>query len=274
MKALFLILCLLSCSIYASAQTRPLITESVDTVRDGYLRFDLGFEFIQDATYRLSGLEGDLSRLGVFSARPGMGERAEIQIFGTVQEFLNVERRVDAPNSDVVDFAGSSTSDFGDLFLATKFRLVEETDGLPGIGFRFGAKLPNSSNESGLGTDETDFFAALLFKRSFKSLQLISTLGIAVLGDPVSPASQDDLLTYGFALVVPFNPRTELVADLYGRAGAGGIGTEEQARLRLGGRIGAAGVHWDLGFLVGLRDTDPCTGIIFGVSRDFDHGFW
>src|SRR5690606_18856093 len=254
MKALSFILCLLSCSIYASAQTRPLITETVDTVRDGYLRFDLGFEFFQDATYRLSGLEGDLSRLGVFSARLGAGERAEIQVFGTIQEFLNVERRFDAPNSDVVDFAGSSTSDFGDLILATKLRLVDEDDGFPGIGFRFGVKLPNSSNESGLGTDETDFFAALLVKRSFRDIQLVSNLGIAILGDPGSPASQDDLLTYGVALIVPLNPRAELVADFYGRAGAGGIGTEEQTRLRLGGRVAAAGVFWDLGFQVGLRD--------------------
>lgn len=273
MKTLWIIICFFFHGAALFAQTGPLITEPVNTVTDGQLQIQLGFEFLQDNTYRLSGLEGDLSRLGVVGARLGVGERAEVQIFGTVQEFLNVEERFNAPNSEVVDFAGNSTSDFGDLVLATKLRLRED-DGIPGIGFRFGTKLPNASNESGLGTDETDFFASVLLDRTFKKLQLISNLGIAILGDPVSPASQDDLLTYGLALVVPLESRIELVADFYGRAGAGGIGTEEQTRLRVGGRVEGAGARWDLGFLVGFRGTDPCTGIIFGVSRDFEHGLW
>src|SRR5262245_32209043 len=53
----------------ALAQQRPLITEDVEIVKPGSARFEFGFDFLQDKNYPLSGLNGDLTRLGVISDR-------------------------------------------------------------------------------------------------------------------------------------------------------------------------------------------------------------
>ena len=150
------------------AQNRPLKTEPVDTAEKGSVRFELGFDFLQDVKYNLSGLEGDLSRVGVFGLRFGAGENVEIHFDWTAQNFLNVERRYDAPNSDILDFEGDSTSDFGDLLLAAKVRLLDERGKRPALGFRFATELPNASNESGLGNDETNFLAAFLLQKEIR----------------------------------------------------------------------------------------------------------
>ena len=54
-------------SLTTFAQQRPLITEDVQTVKPGAVRFEAGFDFLQDKDYPVSGLNGDLARLGVVS---------------------------------------------------------------------------------------------------------------------------------------------------------------------------------------------------------------
>lgn len=254
-------------------QQRPLVSEPVETVPAGYVRAELGLEFLQGARFPLSGLEGDLTRIGVFALRFGAGERVEIQITGSLQDFLNVDQRFAAPHSSRLDFAGNSTSDFGDTTLATKLRLLREKERSPGLGFRFAVELPNASNESGLGKDETNAFVQLLVEKKIRQVRLLGNAGLAILGDPVSAASQDDLLTYGLALTYELPSGLALVADFYGRTGRGGIGTEDQTRLRLGSRIWGGGLWWDVAALLGFSSADPETGLIFGVSRDIRLGF-
>jgi hypothetical protein len=267
-KLALLILFLLPVAL--SAQNRPLKTEFVETVGKGSVRFELGFEFLQDAKFELPGLKGDLTRIGVLGLRFGAGENVEIHFDWTAQNFLNIDKRFDAPNSGILDFDGDSTSDFGDLILATKIRLFREKGDRPALGFRFAAELPNASNESGLGNDQTNFYAGFLLQKAMRELRLIGNLGIAILGDPTKVSSQKDLVTYGVAAIYPIHPQVSIFADLNGRAGSGGVGTEERSILRFGGLINALGLRWDLGFLAGLRDTDPSTGVIVGLSHDFN----
>ena len=267
-RNLWLILIFLVPSSLA-AQNRPLKTELVETVEKGKVRFELGFEFLQDVVYQLSGLRGDLTRVGVLGLRFGAGENVEIHFDWTAQNILNVDERFDAPNSDILNFSGNSTSDVGDLILATKVRLLREEEKRPALGFRFAAELPNASNESGLGNDQTNFYAGFLIEKKLQQLRLVGNVGIAILGDPTKVSSQKDLVTYGVAAIFPVHPQVHLIADLNGRAGSGGIGTEEQSVLRFGSQINALGVRWDLGVLAGLHDTDPSTGVIVGITRDF-----
>ncbi len=250
----------------APAQVRPLLTEPPQTVAEGRLGLEVGFEFLQDVTFRLSGLQGDLTRVGVLGTRWGFAERVELQAFWTAIQFLNVDRRFDAPNSPILDFAGKSTSDTGNLFLATKLHLVEERGSRPALGFRFGVELPNSRSESGIGVDETNFHSAVLMSKHWGELELVGSLGLSILGDPVTAGSQDDLLTYGIALIYPVSRDLEAVADWNGRAGPGGIGTEEQSLVRLGLRTRTGGLVWDGAVQFGLRNTDPQTGIALGLS--------
>ena len=251
------------------SQQRPLITERAETVKKNILLFDIGMEFLQDAVFAFSGLEGDLTRIGVVGVRFGAADNVEIQILGTIQNILSIKNRFDAPNTPSLDFSGNSTSDFGDFTMATKVLLVKEKNRWPAISSHFGFQMPNASNKNGLSNDETNFFSSLLLQKQFGRLQFFTELGLAVLGDPVSPGAQDDLFTYGFALMHPLNDQINLVVDAYGRVGAGGIGTEEQSRLRLGTQIKAAGLYWDVALFLGFRDTDPSSGLVVGVSKEF-----
>jgi len=251
------------------SQQRPLITERAETVKKNYLLFDIGLEFLQDAVFTFSGLEGDLTRIGVVGVRFGAADNVEIQVLGTIQDILSIENRFDAPNTPNLNFSGNSTSDFGDFTMATKVLLKKEQNRWPAISTRFGFQMPNASNQNGLGNDETNFFSSLLLQKRFGNFQLFTELGVAILGDPVSPGAQDDLFTYGLALIHPLNDQINLVVDTYGRVGAGGIGTEEQSLLRLGTQVKAAGLYWDVALFLGFRHTDPSSGLVMGVSKEF-----
>jgi len=251
------------------SQQRPLITERAETVKKNYLLFDIGLEFLQDAVFTFSGLEGDLTRIGVVGVRFGAADNVEIQVLGTIQDILSIENRFDAPNTPNLNFSGNSTSDFGDFTMATKVLLKKEQNRWPAISTRFGFQMPNASNQNGLGNDETNFFSSLLLQKRFGNFQLFTELGVAILGDPVSPGAQDDLFTYGLALMHPLNDQINLVVDTYGRVGAGGIGTEEQSLLRLGTQVKAAGLYWDVALFLGFRHTDPSSGLVMGVSKEF-----
>lgn len=263
------ILLLLALNTVVGAQNRPLMTETVETVEKGKGRFEFGFDFEQDVVYNLSGLEGDLTRLGVLGLRTGVGERVELQLFWTAQEFLNVNRRFDAPNTPNLDFSGNSTSDIGNVMVGTKVQLVPEKGKRPGLGFRFSVELPNTSSESGLGTDETQFYNSVLVQKGWEKLRLFGEVGLAILGDPVSGGAQDDLLIYGAAVAYSVSPKLDVVANLHGLAGSGGIGTEEETLLKLGVQVKAAGLYWDGSALFGFQDSDPSTGISFGITKEF-----
>lgn len=267
MRCLYAGLLLIALAPTAFAQQRPLVTERADTVEKGHLLIDAGVEFLQEAQFPLSGLEGELTRAGVLGFRLGASENVEIQILGIVQDILNVEQQHPAPNSSRLTFSGNSTSDVGDFSFATKVRMRKESGGWPAIALRFGAELPNASNESGLGNDETNVFGSLLLQKKIGELTFFSNFGLVILGDPLTAASQDDLFTYGLAFLYPVHPRVQALLDFYGRAGPGGMGTEEQTRMRVGSRIEAAGLYWDASLFVGFRETDPSTGFILGVSR-------
>ena len=136
---------LLGSGIPSLAQQRPLKTDDADIVPTGRVRLEFGVEFLQGQRFSLSGLEGDLTRLGVADVHVGVGEYAEFQISGVVQDFLSVSRRT--PAAIEPNFAGDATSDVGDLVLATKLKLMPERKSHPGVAFKFAVQLPNAETE-------------------------------------------------------------------------------------------------------------------------------
>ncbi len=254
---------------FLHSQQRPLTTERAETVPRGYALFDLGIEYLQNAVFPFSGLKGDLTRAGVLGFRVGAADNVEIQVLGTIQNVLSIQERFDAPNTPQLEISGDSTNDVGDFTLATKVRFLKEEGKRPALAFRIGMQLPNASNEKGLGNDETNIFGSFLLEKEFGKVRFLTNLGIVILGDPVEAGSQDDLFAYGVAALYQVHPRVSLVGDIYGRAGPGGIGTEDQSHLRLGAQIEAARLYWDVGLFLGFLDTDPDSGVIFGISKEF-----
>src|ERR1700752_4569283 len=109
---------LLSLVIIVSAQQRPLITEDVDIIPPGTIRIEAGIDFMQGARYSVSGLRGDLTRVGVIGINFGMGPNVEFQIEGVAQNYLSINSRgVSAVPLDLAPGA-NSTKDTCDFTLA------------------------------------------------------------------------------------------------------------------------------------------------------------
>ena len=81
----FILVLLASFAGIAGAQQRPLITEDVDIIPPGSIRIEAGIDFMQGARFPVSGIRGDLTRVGVIGVSFGMGPNVEFQIEGVAQ---------------------------------------------------------------------------------------------------------------------------------------------------------------------------------------------
>jgi hypothetical protein len=252
----------------AHAQQRPFLTDDAEILKTGRVRIGFGVEFLQDQRYSLSGLRGDVIRLGVSSIQIGVGEYAEFQLSGVVQDLLSVSERTEPVIPPT--FTGDSTNDFGDLVLGTKLKLFGEKGRRPAMAFKFAVELPNAKHDSGLGTNETEFYASLLFKKYLGRARFLADLGFAILGSPVLQGRQADPLTYGIASVVPLYRSLDFVAEINGRQGPSGrVGNENRSQVRAGIRFSTGRIRWDLAGVAGLMDFDPKSGIIVGFTYEF-----
>ncbi len=266
--------------IVASAQDRPLRTADTATVPPGTLRTEVGFDFLQDVDFPLSGLSGDLTSVGVLNLRMGVGKLVEVQLEGAIRNFLDVKQR-GASFVPVLQLSGTnSTHDSGDFALSTKIRLLPESGPRPSFAVRFGFIMPNSNQARGIGTNTTNVFAVLVLGKHFGKLNVFGNAGVEILQAPNAKFSQNDVLRYGLAFTYPIHTRVNLVGEVAGRYSTRTIdvdliGTESRSQARLGFQILAGGFQWDLAGIAGLHANDPRSGLTFGVSKDirlFDYG--
>ena len=91
----------------------------------------------------------------------GLGRIAELQL-DTGYTWFGIDSRDDAPLAFRVPADVTRTSDVIDLTVATKIRICGEGRVGRPFAVRFATRLPNASNESGLGLDTTDFSFSIL----------------------------------------------------------------------------------------------------------------
>ena len=276
MMRLVYILALLMCSVItAVAQQRPLITEDVDIIPPGSIRIEAGIDFMQGAKYTVSGIRGDLTRVGVVGVTFGMSPNVEFQIEGVAQNYVSINSR--GPSTIPLDIApgANSTNDIGDFRLAAKFKLRNETRRGPSLGFRFGVELPNSNQARGIGLNQTNAFGSILIGKKFGQdgrFNTFGNLGIAILTAPTELFTQNDVLTYGVAGIFRVNQRFSIAGEVNGRAntrpGNGPPGTESQAEARLGMQVRASGLRFDFAGIKGLTNFSPNSGFTIGVTYD------
>jgi hypothetical protein len=263
-------------SLPALAQQRPLVTEDVEPVKPGVVRFEAGFDFLQDKDYQVSGLNGDLSRLGVVSWTFGLASNVEAEIGGAIRNYLRINRQF-RPSSVPLQLSqgANSTSDTGDFYLATKIKLRSETRRAPGLGFRFGVELPNSNQSRGIGLNQTNFLAQALIAKSLGKARLIGNLGLGILSSPIdasgniSPFTQNDVALFGLAATYQLNNRFTLVSEANGRYSTrknAPLGTESDGGARLGVRIRIGKLFWDVAGIRGLYPHSESSGVTFGVT--------
>ena len=259
----------------AQAQQRPLLTEDVDIIPPGTIRIEAGIDFMQGATYTVSGLKGDLTRVGVVGVNFGMGPNVEFQIEGVAQNYLSINSRGVSAIPLSLAPAANSTNDTGDFTLWAKFKLRNETRRGPSLGFRFGVGLPNSNQARGIGINQTNAYGSILVGKKFGPdgrFNTFGNLGIAILTAPTQLFSQNDVLTYGAAGIFRVNKQFSIAGEVNGRAntrpGNGPLGTESQAEARLGMQIRASGLRFDFAGIKGLTSFSPNSGFTVGVTYD------
>ncbi len=257
----------------AAAQQRPLVTEDVEIVKPGSVRFEFGFDFLQDKNFPLSGLNGDLTRFGVVSVTFGLAPNVEFESGGVIQNFLSINSQFQPSAIPLrLSQATNSTHDTGDFYLAAKIKLRHESKRLPSVGFRFGAELPNSNQSRGIGINQTNFFATALAAKNFGNRwRVVGNLGLGILTAPVDLFTQNDVLLYGLAASYQYNERVTLVGEINGRyntRSTAPLGTESDGAARLGARIRAAGLMWDVAGVKGINKNSAKSGISFGVTYE------
>ena len=257
------------------AQQRPLLTEDVDIIPPGTIRIEAGLDFLQDARFPVSGITGDLTRVGVIGINFGMGPNVEFQIEGVAQNVLSINSR--GPSAIPLNLlpGANSSNDTGDFTLSAKFKLRNETRRGPSLGFRFGVQLPNSSQGTGIGLNQTNAFGSLLIGKRFGRdgrLNTFGNVGIAILTAPTELFSQNDVITYGLAGIYRINRQFAIAAEVNGRAntrpGNGPLGTESQSEARLGMQIRASGLRFDFAGIKGLTSFTHNSGFTVGVTYD------
>jgi hypothetical protein len=271
------LLTLCACVLMAravAAQQRPLVTEDAEPIGAGRVLIEAGVDYAHDQEYPVSGLKGNLWRVPTLGISVGISSIAEFQIDGGFYDRLAISGQQTAPLSSLLTVTGPTTHAVEDTVIATKIRVLPETPQRPAFGMRFATKLPNASNESGLGLDTTDFFASLLAAKTVQSIRVVGNLGIGILGDPTDGNRQNDVLTYGFSLARALTQQAEIVGEVNGRvstrSGEPFPGTETRGLLRLGGRFTRGPMRVDAAVFVGLTTVDPTIGFTAGLTYVFN----
>ena len=260
----------------AAAQQRPLVTEDPEVVGPGRLLIEAGFDWERDVYYPLSGLRGHRLSIPTFGVSVGVSSIAEIQLDGGFYQRLAITDQRTGPLTHLLTISDDRTHDVEDFVLATKIRLFGETPtGRPAVGLRFATKLPNASNEAGLGTDLTDFFASLLVAKTVQSVRVVGNAGVAILGDASATVpEQNDLLTYGVSIARALTTAGEVVAEINGRLnlanGDPDPGGENRGVVRLGGRYTRGTVRVDAAVVMGITSRDPEVGVTAGFTWVFN----
>jgi len=259
----------------AAAQSRPLVTEDPETVPVGNMLVEAGLDLEQDALFPASGLRGRLWKFGTFGLSIGISSFAEVQVDGGVRNGLRVESIEPAPLTSMLDFTGDTTSDIEDLRFGTKIRFLNETASTPAMAVRFWTRLPNASNESGLGLDTTDFHVGMAVAKTVQSVRVAGNFGWGILADPVRGDDQNDVIEYGLSVARAVARGAEIVAEINGRLSTRAtedlvpVGTETLSVARFGGRFTHGPVRIDGAMLIGVTERDPTWGFTFGLTWVF-----
>ncbi len=265
---------LTACAGSASAQQRPLVTEDPEPIGAGRVLIEGGFDYAHDYQNPVSGLKGNLISVPTIGISVGLSSIAELQIDGGIYNSLSItSRNPNAPLAPLLTVTGADTHDVANAVLATKIRILPETASRPAVGIRFATKLPNASNEKGIGLDTTDVSGILLLAKTVQSIRVVGNIGAGILTNPTSGVGQNDVFLYGLSFARAITQAAELVGELNGRVSTRSsafAGTESRGLLKIGGRYTRGPVRFDAGAFFGLTTVDPTIGFTAGFTYVFN----
>lgn len=259
----------------ASGQQRPLLTDDVDITPPGSLEISAGVDFFQNAKFPLSGINGDLTRVGDIRIKTGFASNVELQIEGAIQNYVAINSR--GASAIPLKVTGNSANDFDDYTISAKIKLRNETRFMPAFGLKFGYQMPNTDQALGIGTNQINIFTKILVQKKFGKLvgrtprfNLMGNLGLQIMTAPIERFTQNDLLLYGLAGIYRLTDNVNIASEVNGRlntrSGATPLGTESVGQFRIGAQIRASNLRFDTAAAFGLTKFSPRTGVIFGVT--------
>lgn len=275
-KRIGFILMLVVATVFSvAAQQRPLLTDDVDITPPGSLQISAGVDFFQNAKFPLSGINGDLTRVGDIRVRTGLAPNVELQIEGSIQNYVAINSR--DPAAIPLSVTGNSANDFDDITVSAKVKLRNETRLLPSIGMKFGFQMPNTDQARGIGTNQINVFSKILLQKKFGDVvdntprfNAMGNIGLQIMTAPIERFTQNDVIIYGLAGIYRATDRINLVSEVNGRlntrSGKAPLGTESVGQFRIGAQIKASGLRFDTAAAFGLTKFSPKTGVIFGVT--------
>ena len=256
-------ICLIGClamSEALAAQQRPLLTEDPRLIPEGEMALENGIGYFNRARFPVTGLGGNQLSILDGGAHFGFG-RAEFQMRGTLRNNLWVK-----------EGGTGLRADWGDGEISTKIALLAESGRRPDVSFQPTVVLPNASNEDGLGTDGTHFFAKILIGKSVGPAYFFGNIGLGILDDAERAAAQQDVMTYGLAAIVSVSSRVQVAGEINGLTNPQSnpsLGGEDRAQTRFGIRWQALDMDWDVGVTAGLTNLDHRVGFVFGITKRF-----
>jgi hypothetical protein len=165
---------------------------------------------------------------------------------------------------------GPQGSGFGDVTLANKLRLLDETEGRPAVLLRSSVKFENADAGSGLGSGTTDGAAYLALTKTLGPLTLHAALGAIRTGGPMSQGARRWLYDYGVAADWALHGRLRPIVELAGTRGSADDGSPDPAAAGGGFIIPVAeGVNADLIGRKGLSRTAADWQATAGLSFAF-----
>jgi hypothetical protein len=253
-----------------------LVTEDPETIGAGRVLIEGGFEADFDQTNSANGVKGDISHIATFGVSTGVGAIAEVQVDGGFLQRVSVTQRIPAPPRLAVTtllLPGNTGTSFEDFVVATKIRVVAETESRPAVGLRFGTKLPTADPEGALGLGTTDFFTSLLIAKTVQSVRTVGNAGIVMLGNPEDAQETVSALALGLSVARAMTNEFEVVAEVNGRftpfEKIVPAGLESRGVFRLAGRYTYSMFRLDFGVLAGFTNRDPSFGFSAGATYVF-----
>jgi hypothetical protein len=274
-QAVYCLCSLLAFTALAVGQQRPLLTDDVDITPPGAFELSAGVDFFQDAKFPLSGIRGELTRVGDIRIKTGLANNVEIQVEGSLQNFVAINSRT--VSAIPLQVNGNSTNDFDDFTVSAKIKVRNQSGRLPAFGLKFGFQMPNTDQTKGIGTNQINVFAKVLAQHKFghsvkntARFNLLANLGIGIMTAPLERFTQNDVLLYGLGGIYRATDNVNIVGEINGRqntrSGAAPLGTESISQFRLGTQIKASGLRFDAAGVIGLTHFSPRTGLVFGVT--------
>ena len=263
---------------FTAAQQRPLITDDIDITPPGSVSISAGVDFFQNAKFPLSGLTGDLTRVADIRLRQGFASNVEIQIEGSLQNYLSINSQT-IPSPIPLNISGNSTHDIGDFIVSAKIKLLSETSKRPAVGVKFGYEMPNTDQAKGIGTNQINIFTKFIVQKKFgvragkdPAANIYGNIGLGIMSVPLEDFAQNDMLLYGLAGIFRINDRINLASEINGRlntrSGDAPLGTESMSIFRVGEQVKASGMRFDTAAMFGIGKFSPRSGITFGVTYE------